>query len=160
MTSKPGGRTELWPSEVRRLVLEDHSRLRILLRDLKAAAEWARTGDRSRGATLLREAERFARHFFRHLEMEEAQLVPLLRTIDAWGGERARRVLDEHREQRRLLGGYVQALHDPHAELARLARDTLALIVDIESIMLHEEESVLSEDLLRDDVVTIDPMGG
>ena len=160
MTGNTDRRVELRPSEVRRLVLEDHARLRLRLRDLRAAAEWAGTGDPSRGAELLREAELFADLFFRHLEMEEAQLLPLLRTIDAWGSERARLVLDEHREQRRLLLGYVRDLHDPHSGLARLARETLALIADIEADMLHEEESVLSEDLLRDDVISLDPMGG
>ncbi|MCP5060751.1 MAG: hypothetical protein GY937_28990 [bacterium] len=151
---------ELRPSEVRRLVLEDHARLRLRLRDLRAAAEWAATGDPSRGAELLREAELFAERFFRHLDMEEVQLVPLLRTIDAWGNERAELVLEEHREQRRLLLGFVEDLRDPHNALARLARETLSLISRIEAEILHEDESVLSEDLLRDDVIALDPMGG
>lgn len=160
MTGKEGDTVELRPSEVRRLVLEDHARLRIRLRDLRAAAEWAGTGDPSRGAELLREAERFAELFFRHLEMEEAQLVPLLRTIDAWGNERADLVLREHREQRLPLLGFVEELRDPRQGLARLARETLALISRIEAEILHEDETVLSEDLLRDDVISLDPMGG
>ncbi len=156
-TERPG---ELRPSEIRRMVLEDHARLRLLLRDLRAAAEWARTGDRTRSVELKREAERFADRFFRHLDMEERFMVPLLRTVDAWGEERAQLVLDEHRDQRKLLLSYVQELSKPNADIGRLARRTLFLIADIETDMLHEEESVLSENLLRDDVVTLDPMGG
>ncbi len=159
-SGRPGHAAERWaPSELRRRVLEDHARLRPGLRELRAAAEWARTGDPERRDTLRREAADFAIRFFRHLEMEEQELVPVLRRIDAWGDERARRVIEEHVEQRGALVDLLAELDDPSLSLERSARRVLEVVAAIEADMIHEEETVLHENLLRDDVVSLDASG-
>ncbi len=148
------------PSEVRLQVLEDHARLRIALTKLRRLADRVRAG-LPEGAVLLRkEVGDFTEQFFRHLEMEEEILVPLLRVIDSWGDERAERVLEEHREQRQTFIELIEDLDRTPERETRHARHVLWLCDALEVDMLHEEAGVLSESLLRDDVVTIDGMGG
>lgn len=148
------------PSEVRRQVLEDHARLRMALSELRSTAQWARTGAPERAQSLRDEAGLLTDLFFRHLEMEEAILVPTLREVDAWGEARAERVLEEHREQRQMLLDLLQDLDRAPERLGRHARYVLWLADAIEADMLHVEASVLSEELLHDDIVNVDAMGG
>ena len=101
------------------------------------------------------------REFREHLAYEDRYLLPIIREIDAWGAERARRIEAEHADQALAIdeiAGAVQdgALARSRAFASRVGELAAALRVD----MQHEEREVLSEDLLRDDVVSIDAAAG
>jgi len=148
------------PSEVRLRVLEDHGRLRIALSKLRRLAQQVGAGLAGGSLKIRRELRSFADQFFRHLQMEEEVLLPVLRNVDSWGKERAERVLEEHREQRQTLLELLEDLDRTPQRVTRHVRHVLWLCDALEADMLHEEAGVLSESLLRDDVVVIDGMGG
>jgi len=148
------------PSEVRRTILDDHAALRALfadlrdlLRRLEQEGDSESSGDRKEQLRELAAALR--QRFLRHLELEERTLVPALRRTDAWGEERARRVLDEHASQRQRLDALLEELGTPGSSGAALVVELEALLEDLLADMEHEERSVLSERLLRDDVITL-----
>jgi hemerythrin-like domain-containing protein len=114
----------------------------------------------SLSGALRSDVERFMNRFRRHLALEDRILVPTLREIDAWGEERARRVEQEHSEQRGTIQAILDGLRNPNVDAADLARDVLRLITDLYTDMAQEEEAVLHEDLLRDDIVAIDAQTG
>jgi len=149
------------PSEVRRTILEDHATLRARFADLQdLLAALRRDGDPASAADARREQVRelaaaLRQRFLRHLELEEGTLVPALRRTDSWGDERARRVLAEHADQRRRLDELLEHMGDPACSDAALAVELETLVEDLLTDMEHEERSVLSERLLRDDVITL-----
>ncbi len=160
MEERPAHGTPLMPSQVRLKVLEDHARIRRQLREVRAAAEWARTGAPERAEPMRAEARSFADLFLRHLAMEEEVLVPTLREVDIWGDARADRVLQEHEEQRETFQELMNELEREQVAVSRVAQHVLSLADSIEADMIHEEETVLHEKLLKDDVINVDPCGG
>ena len=90
------------------------------------------------------------------MQHEDQHLIPVLRTIDAWGAERAARVEADHTGQREQMRVYLDALrrHDAsEADLAALLHDLSAWLA---RDMAEEEETTLHPDVLRDDVVGIE----
>lgn len=144
------------PSEVRQRILDDHAALRRLLADVQqalAATPPSAPAIRSLGESL-------RQRFLEHLELEDRTLVPALRTIDAWGEERAARLDREHRHQRERLDEIMGRLRPEERAGAELAGDLARLVREILLDMEHEEKTVLDENLLRDDVVTTDVEAG
>jgi hypothetical protein len=89
-----------------------------------------------------------------HTRLEDDVLAPTLREIDAWGPVRANMLLEHHDQQRKDLERLLQLyahLRDP----GDIANITLELIADIRADMRHEEQSLLSPTLLRDDVIAV-----
>jgi hypothetical protein len=129
------------PKQVRQRILDEHGELRVQLRTLVDDPTVER----------LRE---FMARLEAHLGVEDEILEPLLRTIDAWGPERARRLREEHAAQRRELQWIRRHLHAPiGAELRPwLRRFALRLEHDIEA----EERERLSADLLDSGCVRVD----
>jgi hypothetical protein len=87
---------------------------------------------------------------------EERHLSPALRDADAWGDERARRLVADHLEQRALLDFILERLSDEERPAALLFSDVFGLIAFLRQDMEEEERDFLSERLLRDDVIAID----
>jgi len=148
------------PSEVRRTILDDHAALRARFADLRDLLGALRQDRDSSPEDATREqvqelAAALRQRFLRHLELEESTLVPALRRTDSWGEERARRVLAEHADQRRRLDELIEHLADADCSDAALTIELESLLEDLLTDMEHEERSVLSERLLRDDVITL-----
>jgi hemerythrin-like domain-containing protein len=146
------------PSEVRSRVLSDHEVLRELLEQLEAlAGEISRPEpDRDRVDRLRGEADAFLARLREHMRWEEAYLLPALREADAWGQERADRLIADHREQRELFDFILSRLHDRGRSDAMVAADVRALIGLLREDMEHEEAELLDERVLRDDVIGIE----
>lgn len=130
---------------VRREILDEHTELRAIIAKIRGAGD--------PGCLALATAELLDR-LAAHLEHEDAVLAPVLRTIDAWGPERARRLRDDHVAQRAQLAQLRRELATtPEAALASTVRAFVdALVADMES----EERDVLDAALLRDDCVTVE----
>ncbi|MCA9513042.1 MAG: hemerythrin domain-containing protein [Myxococcota bacterium] len=148
------------PNELRERILSDHAQLRRALADLEELSHAAL----DRGATGREELRRAGEHFLfqleEHMRHEDDQLVPLLRTIDAWGPERAHLVEEDHRAQRAQMRVYLDALRRRDAPRAELADLLLEIASWLRRDMDDEEEVTLRPDVLRDDVVGIDVEAG
>lgn len=149
---------ELSASQVRSLILDEHTILRNLLEEIdEALGEMTR---RVPGAVrrLRASLRTFQDAFLRHLRHEETVLRPLLEDVDAWGPARVETMDEEHRSQRAAL-----------VELSRLALDqdldqTVQQVEEfvrrLRADMDGEEQHALSEEVLRDDIIVIDTFGG
>ena len=149
---------ELSASQVRSLILDEHTILRNLLEEIEESlGEMTR---RVPGAVrrLRASLRTFQDAFLRHLSHEETVLRPLLQDVDAWGPARVETMDDEHRSQRAAL-----------VELSRLALDqdldqTVQQVDEfvrrLRADMDGEEHHALSEEVLRDDIIVIDTFGG
>jgi hemerythrin-like domain-containing protein len=148
------------PSEVRRRILDEHARLRGLLAEVQSLVERVLEGH-GEAVELLRERGR-ALHtfFFDHLELEDVILVATLRDADAWGEERARNLTQEHREQRQLLEALLGRIDDARLPAEELARDLADFVQRVREDMAVEEKAMLSDKILRDDVISIDAETG
>jgi hypothetical protein len=94
-----------------------------------------------------------------HLTFEETVLLPLLRDDLPVGPERAARLLDEHRRQRGMLASlHVEAC--AHPELPTLAAKLAFLTRWLLADMAEEERCLLTEDVVREDVVIVDQCSG
>lgn len=110
--------------DIRERIKADHADLRSLLRGLCLAAACvvgdARSDLEEAAVEALRlAASTFVERFHRHLEVEERDLLPILRRLDGWAHARAERADYEHQVQRLVLGAML--------EDARLVRRDLDL---------------------------------
>jgi hypothetical protein len=143
-------------------VLSDHRALRAELERLEALAVEvvAQTPEPARVGDLRTDADGLLARLRDHMRWEEAYLLPALRDADAWGEERALRLVADHSEQRELLGFILERLHDKARTDAMVVRDVHGLIALLREDMREEEEELLDERVLRDDVVAIDLEAG
>jgi len=149
---------ELSASQVRSLILDEHTILRNVLEEIEESlGEMTR---RTPGAVrrLRASLRTFQDAFLRHLSHEETVLRPLLKDVDAWGPARVEAMDEEHRGQRAAL-----------VELSRLAleQDLDETVQHVEEFVRRlradmdgEEQHALSEEVLRDDIIVIDTFGG
>lgn len=128
---------------VRKNLLAQHENLRALMAAVEASlAAKAPAPELSSNLKKLRDA------VLVHNAAEEGLLLPILETIDAWGPERVKKMLEDHKEEHAFIVEKLEAGAKPAA-----IREVLA---HMRAHMSHEEESILSEFLLRDDVVNVD----
>jgi len=143
----------------RRTVFTQHRELRSLLARASTTAEAALEG-RPRSPDAVASAIGDIRTTFDvHLTFEEKVLVPLLEGDLPLGPDRAQRLREEHAQQRALL----QSLH--REALAAPTLPTLSVklaqLVDwLLRDMVHEEQSLLTPEVIRDDQITIDQNTG
>ncbi|MGZ3480940.1 MAG: hemerythrin domain-containing protein, partial [Myxococcaceae bacterium] len=103
---------ELSASQVRSLILDEHTVLRDVLEEIdETLGEMTRRVPGAIGR-LRGTLRTFQDAFLRHLNHEETVLRPLLVDVDAWGPARVEAMDEEHRAQRAAI-----------AELSRLALD-------------------------------------
>jgi hypothetical protein len=145
-------------SDLRKLILSDHSRIRRKLRDIRRVRNAISRGDMRAKHQLRAQALELVTLFLTHLKSEDVLLVPVLRDIDAWGPIRASRVEREHEEQRSEMSALTDTVEvGTTLELCRaLEAITHKLLEDMDG----EERLVLSAELLRDDPVAIDQVDG
>jgi hypothetical protein len=145
------------PSELREWILTEHTALRTMLDEIDDVLGDAAVAGLAPGR-LHRLTERLKIALEHHLDLEDSHLVPVLRTLDVWGPDRAARVATEHERQR----SEIEALHSQYtgpgvtASLAQLD----AFVRDLRRDMDIEERTVLAPELLRDDSVVFEQIDG
>lgn len=150
------------PSEIRNRVLADHDGFRESLDQLERLArgvDSVGTKGEERGR-LCALSDALLDRLLKHMQWEEVYLQPALREADAWGEERARRMDDDHREQREMIALLLQRLRDTERPAPLIVRDVLGLVDLLRQDMVEEERDMLDERVLRDDVVGIDVEAG
>jgi hemerythrin-like domain-containing protein len=141
-SSSPKAGDSLRPSQVRRIILEEHGEIRkqmneidrlVKAKDLKGLAPAIKL---------------FQKTFIAHLAHEETIVWPILRTVDSWGPVRIDHMTKEHKEQRQIIDGLSYTKEE---DLVEVMKNLIGLLV---ADMIAEEKDFLNPDLLRDDVVT------
>ncbi len=140
---------DLLPSEVRARVLCEHACLRARMDAVRRAA-------RSGGDVAAALADLFDA-MLRTIELEHELLLPTLRTIDAWGAERARRLAAWHLAVRdRVACAQQEVAGRPPDELRVRA---IELVAELSRELTSEERTHLSQELLRELPIPAD-LGG
>ena len=137
-------------------MLGQHAVLRAALDDLDGLAR-AIGGPPDR-EKLRPKLEDFVQLFLGHLAVEEGVLLPILRTVDAWGRLRVERVEAEHAEQRALIVELVERARA--GAIDEVARDVRRFVSDLRDDMGREDADVLDARLVCDEAKVIDAMGG
>ncbi|NNL85610.1 MAG: hemerythrin domain-containing protein, partial [Myxococcales bacterium] len=137
----------------RTAILEQHRGLRDGLAEIQGEALGLLSGSKGTRAQLLAHLTRLVARLEGHMGFEDERLVPVLRTIDAWGPERVERFRDEHERQRRILDSLLS--DSEKADEVQLALLTLGFVQLLRIDMDEEEATMLSADLLRDDPITM-----
>ena len=149
---------ELSASQIRRLILDEHTVLRDILEEIEQAlGEMTRRvpGSISRLRASLRT---FHDAFLRHLEHEETVLRPILVDVDAWGAVRVAAMDEEHAAQRASLAQVSRLALDEN--LDDTVQHLEEFIRRLRADMDGEEHHALSEEVLRDDIIVIDTFMG
>ena len=147
------------PSQVRSAILGEHEEIRAILGAVDALAGTPQVGPKEVEA-LRQQSLVLHRRLIAHLEFEDRHLVPAVRDADAWGEERARRLVEEHAEQRELLEYILMQLGDRERAPQLLCRTLRTFVELVNEDMVHEESALLRDDILRDDVVAINLEAG
>jgi len=130
------------PSEVRRIILNEHSVIRQKMQELERLTK-------AKNYPALRESVmEFQVLFSEHLKNEETILWPIIKTVDSWGPVRIEAMNKEHAEQRKMIAG----LNDVKPEkLIQVIKDLIRVLA---ADMVQEEKEFLNAEILRDDVIT------
>jgi len=142
------------PSQLRQKILTEHATLRAKLGDVKSLVARVRRGEPGSEPQLRQLTLELVKAFRAHIAMEDEELVPTLRDIDAWGQIRAERVERDHEWHREALDKLEgSARSDGGADLLRGLESLMQSFLDD---MQTEDETVLHPNLLRDDPISID----
>jgi iron-sulfur cluster repair protein YtfE (RIC family) len=140
-------------------VLADHDWLRIKLSMLETCATAVKHGQTARAKPLRDRMEDFCRALLMHLATEDDILAPLLGGLDAWGEVRVERMEGDHQAQRAEIARLCRVAATT-GDPAALAGSILTFARALRADMAHEERVELSEDLLRDDTVSVAQFDG
>jgi hypothetical protein len=143
----------------RRAILTQHERIRSLLQRAHEVAEHALDGRQDPPDAVASAIGDIRTTLEVHLTFEERVLVAILNDDLPLGPERAKRLKEEHTKQRATLASlHREAIAAPQLPTlaAKLAFLTTWLLED----MKEEEATVLTSELLRDDLVNVDQSSG
>ena len=136
--------------EAREILLEQHGALRGKIGEARRASELWRQGTQSR-EELQRLLSQLSEKLFEHHACEERLLRDLVPTVDAWGKERAERMVETHTEEHR---SFLASLDDCAACASADEGATLVAVL-LDSLLDHmrdEEVYLLACDVLTDDL--------
>jgi len=149
---------ELSSSQVRSLILDEHTILRDILQEIEEAlGEMTRRVPGAIGR-LRASLRTFNDAFLRHLNHEETVLRPILVDVDAWGPARVEAMDEEHKGQRAALAELSRVALEVDVDLT--VQHVEAFIRRLRADMDGEEHHALSEEVLRDDIIVIDTFMG
>jgi iron-sulfur cluster repair protein YtfE (RIC family) len=138
-------------SQVRREILIQHAEIRQMLSEVEALAkrfEEAAAEGPDLGKDLHERGLALYEVFGRHLDREQELLTPALRAAGAQGAQLLNRLEHEHREQRELLKFLLARLRQyPHPTIV-IARELQNFGGFLRFEMNHEEEALLSPEVL------------
>jgi iron-sulfur cluster repair protein YtfE (RIC family) len=135
-------------SEIRSEITGQHAELRELLAEIESLArrfEEAAGGAPDVGRELHQRGLALYERFGGHLDREQALLEPALRGGGAEGERRARRLRNEHHEQRELLRYLISRLESHPEPTLLIARELQNFARFLRFEMAHEEETLLGE---------------
>jgi iron-sulfur cluster repair protein YtfE (RIC family) len=137
---------------IRREILAQHAELRQLLHAVEDVAkrfEEVSGEDPELGKTLQERGLALYDTFGRHLDREQELLTPALQALGAEGERLLNRLEHEHHEQRELLKFLLGRLRQyPHPTIV-IARELQNFGGFLRFEMNHEEEALLSPEVLR-----------
>lgn len=146
----------MWPSEVRKRILEAHREVIAQLDDVEDEAHRLLEGvgefDRLRRLSFGLE-----RSLGDLIEKEESLLEPTLRGTDSWGDVRAEQLERTHERQRRALADSREAVEEGRLHPRRLAEIVSQAVAEIRADLEKVERRSLGRELLKDDLVTVGP---
>ncbi len=145
---------ELKHSQIRTTILEEHERLRDRMKQLETSLD-GRAGSSSAFPVALKG---FLVEFLKHIAHEEELLRPVLAQVDAWARQRVESLDREHQDQREKLSELAQM--DPPADAQAFVARVREALEWIRLDMAGEEKTLLTPELLRDDIIVIDSFGG
>lgn len=149
---------ELSSSQVRNLILDEHTILRDILQEIEEAlGEMTRRVPGAIGR-LRASLRTFQDAFLRHLNHEETVLRPILVDVDAWGPARVEAMDEEHKVQRAALAELSHLALEADVDLT--VQHVEVFIDRLRADMDGEEHHALSEEVLRDDIIVIDTFMG
>ncbi len=140
-------------TEIRHRILAEHSELRRMLDEIEALAAGFGAGSPEAAPELRERGLQFFSRFRSHLELEERLLAPALRVAE--GGRRFDWLQHEHRQQRQRLNYLLGRMSRQHQSALLIARELRNFVQYLRQDMAHEEETLLSDEILGTDV-TID----
>lgn len=146
-------------TEIRTQLLAEHARLRELARTAVAEAERLLAGATEKIDALRAALRALDQAVVEHNRHEERALRNIIGTIDAWGGIRQALMNERHESEHATL---LQSLREcssvaDSADAGARAKRLLGLVLEH---MDREEREILSPDVLRDDIVTMQNFGG
>jgi hypothetical protein len=153
----PAGRVDA--ETARRSVLAQHARIRTLLERAHVVAEAALDGEAPTADAVASAIGDIRTTLEVHLAFEEGVLLPILRDDPPLGPERADRLMAEHVRQREVLA-HLHAEASAGPERPTLAAKLEFLTRWLLEDMSHEEASLLTSDVIRDDKIVIDQSDG
>jgi hemerythrin-like domain-containing protein len=136
------------PAEARSQILDEHARLRDRLDEIEKLTSRFEEGGEDVGKELRELGVALFEVFAAHLNLEDAQLVPALRSIPERGAVLAKRLEREHKEQRELLTYLLSRLEQEHRPTTLIARELQGFCDYLRVDMGHEEETLLQEQIL------------
>jgi hemerythrin-like domain-containing protein len=140
----------LRPGQVRRRILDEHTRIAGWLGELEHLASRLRRGEDELAPELQRRVQALRTFFLSHLELEEHVLAPALRRAGGPGPERAARLHTEHGAQREAIDRFVRELAGAARPGPELADAVEAFVRDVRADMHAEEAWDLDPALLGD----------
>ena len=142
------------PSEIRAELLAQHAQLRAMMDDIRHVAARARRGEPV-SASLQDGVARLESAFRMHNAREEELLREIIPTVDAWGPARAEIMDETHMREHEVLRDAIAGIPRTPREFAGAGVE--ALFERILEHMAREEKTLLAEDVLRDDMVIVEP---
>jgi len=143
-------------SEIRRLLLDQHTELRTIIGELEAAALRVAAGDSAAVRVVDASIQALATALAAHHAAEDAHLASFLPGADAWGTERAKLLRERHDASHAVMDAAVAEAASPAASSAARAATALSLATALREHMSVEEKYILTESLLRDDGIIVE----
>ena len=140
-------------AERRKFLCAQHDQLRLTIQSTQAAAQSVLSA-RGVAGELQTAVVALNDQLLIHLRDEERLLEPILMNLDAWGPVRAGLLRAEHAHQRAVLALLIGPTAWPAGPL--IARRALVLCDDLLTDMEFEEKELLTEKVLRDDLILLD----
>ena len=139
-------------TEIRLQILQEHAALRAQIARLDRELDKLDESDADIGrvGVLARE---LLLDLAAHTHLEDRFLAPLLREREASGPVRAQMLLQHHAQQREHMHKLMAAYRN-NRDLSQVVRMTTQLLVEVQADMLHEEATLLREDLFREHTQT------
>ncbi|MCC6334786.1 MAG: hemerythrin domain-containing protein [Myxococcales bacterium] len=131
--------------DLRKQLLEQHAQIRRLVGQVEAGLD-ARLG----AGEVTGRLDALKAAVVAHNQLEAHALEPILECIDAWGPQRVKALVGEHRAEHE---GVLTHLGESAAKDGAKLRTLLAELV---AHLAQEEKTLLTEKLLRDDVIQLD----
>lgn len=144
---------EIWPSEIARMVREDHAALMVAIQRLRRLLE-ARDPRGGLPGDLDLQIEGLMQLALDHLDREEALVLPELTDGDAWAPQRVALLLGHHEAERAVVADLRERLRARGPEL----RQRLFSWLDaLEAEILREDAELLNSQVMRDLPLDADP---